>query len=146
MKIQIWYLLPPYRILIPFVKLNLKNLFIISALVASLLGLGLILAPVPLMAARTGQPPDILTAHVARQFGIAMLAIGIISWMARNASDSGARNSIVVGFALDYVLLPIETIISIVRGSESVEGFVLVAIFGLLAVGFILIGKPKLTQ
>lgn len=125
--------------------MNLKNLFIISALVASLLGLGLILAPVPLMTARTGQPPDILTAHVARQFGIAMLAIGVISWMARNASDSVARKGIVVGLTLVYVLLPIETVISIVRGSESVEGFVLVFIFGLLAVGFILISKPKLT-
>jgi hypothetical protein len=124
--------------------MNLKNLFIISALVASLLGLGLILAPVPLMTARTGHIPDILTAHVARQFGIAMLAIGIISWMVRNASESDARNAIVVGFALVYVLLPIETIISIMRGSESAEGFVLVAVFGLLAVGFILIGKPKL--
>ena len=124
--------------------MNLKNLFIISALVASLLGLGLILAPVPLMTARTGQPPDILAAHVARQFGIAMLAIGVISWKARNASDSAARNGIVVGSTLVYVLLPIETVISIVRGSESVEGFVLVAVFGLLAVGFILIGKPKL--
>lgn len=126
--------------------MNLKNLFIISALVASLLGLGLILAPEPLMTARTGQPPDILTAHVARQFGIAMLAIGIISWMVRNASDSAARNGIVVGLVLVYVLLPIETIISIMRGSESAEGFVLVTIFGLLAVGFILIGKPKLTN
>ena len=123
--------------------MNLKNLFIISALAASLLGLGLILAPVPLMTARTGQPPDILTAHVARQFGIAMLAIGVISWMARNASDSAARNSIVIGLTLAYVLLPIETVISIIRGSESAEGFVLVAVFGLLAVGFILIGKPK---
>jgi hypothetical protein len=126
--------------------MNLKNLFIISALAASLLGLGLILAPVPLMTARTGQPPSILTAHVARQFGIAILAIGVISWMARNASDSAARNSIVIGLTLAYLLLPIETVISIVRGSESAEGFVLVAVFGLLAVGFILIGKPKLTN
>ena len=126
--------------------MNLKNLFIISALAASLLGLGLILAPVPLMTARTGQPPDILTAHVARQFGIAMLAIGVISWMARNASDSAARNSIVIGLTLAYLLLPIETVISIIRGSESAEGFLLVVVFGLLAVGFILIGKPKLAN
>jgi len=125
--------------------MNLKNLFTASALVASLLGLGLILVPGSLMTARTGQPPDILTAHVATQFGIAMLATGVISWMTRDAADSAARNAIVAGLTLLYVLLPIETAISIARGSESAEGFLLVVVFGLLAVGFILIGRPRLT-
>jgi hypothetical protein len=125
--------------------MNLKNMFTISALVAIFLGLGLILAPAPLMTARTGHPPDVLTAHVARQFGIAMLAAGVISWMARRANDSTARNAIVVGLALLYVLLPVETAISILRGSESAEGFVLVIVFGLLAAGFIYLGKPRLT-
>ncbi len=125
--------------------MNLKNLFTTSALVAIMLGLGLILVPVPLMTARTGQPPDILTTHVARQFGTVMLTSGVISWMARNAADSAARNAIVVGLTLLYVLLPIETAISVVRGAESVEGLVLVIIFGLLAFGFLLIGKPRFT-
>jgi hypothetical protein len=125
--------------------MNLKNLFIISALLAILLGLGLILVPTPLMTARTGHPPDILTAHVARQFGTALLAAGMISWMARHAADSTARNAIVTGLTLLYLLLPIETAISIARGSESAEGFVLVVVFGLLAVGFILVGRPRLT-
>jgi len=124
---------------------NLKNIFTISALVAVLLGLGLILAPAPLITARTGHPPYVLTAHIARQFGTAMLAAGVISWMARRTSDSAARNAIVTGLALLYVLLPIETAISILRGSESAEGFILVVIFGLLAAGFILIGRPRLT-
>ena len=123
--------------------MNLKNLFSASALVASLLGLGLILIPGPLMTARTGQPPDVLTAHVATQFGIAMLAVGVISWMARGAAESPARNAIVAGLTLLYVLLPIETTISIVRGSETAEGFVLVIVFGLLAAGFVWIGKPR---
>jgi hypothetical protein len=125
--------------------MNLKNLFTASALVAIMLGLGLILVPVPLMTARTGQPPDILTTHVARQFGTVMLTSGVISWMARNAADSAARNAIVVGLTLLYVLLPIETAISVARGAESVEGLVLVIIFGLLAFGFLLIGKPRFT-
>ena len=125
--------------------MNLKNLFTASALVAILLGLGLILVPVPLMTARTGHPPDVLTAHVARQFGTALLAAGVISWMARHTTDSSARNAIVIGLSLLYTLLPIETAISIARGSESAEGFVLVVVFGLLAVGFILIGRPRLT-
>ncbi len=124
--------------------MNLKNLFTASALVASLLGLGLIFVPGPLMAARTGQPPDVLTAHVATQFGIAMLATGVISWMARSAADSASRNAIVVGLTLLYVLLPLETAISIARGSESAEGFLLVVVFGLMAAGFLLIGRPRL--
>ena len=124
--------------------MNLKNLFSASALVASLIGLGLILIPGPLMTARTGQPPDVLTAHVATQFGIAMLAVGVISWMARGAAESPARNAIVAGLTLLYVLLPIETVISILRGSETAEGFVLVLIFGILAAGFLLIGRPRI--
>ncbi len=126
--------------------MNLKNIFTASALVGILLGLGLILVPEPLMTARTGQPPDVLTAHVARQFGVAMLAVGVISWLARHSKESTERNAIVVGLALLYVLLPIETVISIVRGSESVEGLLLVVVFSLLAVGFILVGRPRLTS
>lgn len=124
--------------------MNLKNLFSASALVASLLGLGLILIPGPLMTARTGHPPDVLSAHVATQFGIAMLAVGVISWMVRDAADTPARNAIVTGLSLLYVLLPIETVISILRGSETAEGFVLVLIFGILAAGFLLIGRPRI--
>jgi len=125
--------------------MKLKNLFIASALVASLLGLGLIVIPGPLMTVRTGQAPDVLTAHVARQFGTAMLAAGVISWMARDAAVSASRNAIVAGLTLLYVLLPVETAISIARGSESAEGFVLVVVFGLMAAGFLLIGRPRLT-
>ena len=123
--------------------MNLKNLFTASALVMFSLGLGLVLAPGPLMAARTGSTPDVLIVHVARQFGVAMLAAGVISWLARGASDSTARNAIISGFCLLYILLPIETSLSIWRGSESAQGFILVVIFGLLAAGFILIGKPR---
>jgi hypothetical protein len=124
--------------------MRLKNLFTASAVVAGLLGLGLLLAPSPLMAARTGHSPDALTAHVARQFGTTMLAIAVISWMARDAVDSPARNAMVAAFSFLFILLPIETVISILRGSESAEGLVLVVVFGLLAAGFLLTGKPRL--
>ena len=59
------------------------------------------------------------------------------------AADSTARNAIIVGFTLLYVLSPTETVISIARGSEKAEGFTLVVVFGLLAVSIILLGRPS---
>ena len=126
--------------------MKLKTLFIISAAVLALLGLGLIFFLEPLMLARTGSVPNILTAHVARQFGTAILAISVISWLSRNSGNSSARNAVVIGLTVLFVLLPIETVFAIARGSESQEGYLLVVIFGLLAVGFILIGKPSFSR
>ncbi len=124
--------------------MNLKNLFIVSAVLSGLMGLGLLLAPVALLTARTGAAPDELTADVAAEFGVGLLAAAVISWMAREADDSPARNAIVTGLSLLYVLLPLGTLASIAKGLESAAGWVLVIIMGLLAAGFILIGKPRL--
>jgi peptidoglycan/LPS O-acetylase OafA/YrhL len=124
--------------------MKLKYVFIASAVVSGLLGLGLLLAPGPLMAARTGQAPDELTAHVAAEFGVGLLAAAVISWMTREAPDSPARNAIVTGLTLLYVLLPLGTLASIAKGLESAEGLVLVALMGLLGAGFVLIGRPRL--
>lgn len=114
-----------------------SRMFSASAVVLALLGLGLLIFPVPLISARTGQTPGDLVLHLARQFGTLAFVLGLIAWRLRHAAPSKERSAIRLGLTLAFIILPVETAFSILRGSESAEGWLLVAVFGLLAAGLI---------
>jgi FtsH-binding integral membrane protein len=90
---------------------------------------------------RTGQAPGALTIHIARQFAILSLVLGIISWRVRTSARSKELNAIIFGLIIAFIILPIETALSIRNGSESAEGWLLVVLFSVLAIGFILAGR-----
>lgn len=121
--------------------MNLKFLFTLSAVVLFLLGSGLLLLPNELITMRTGQAPGALTIHMARQFAILSLVLGIISWRVRTSARSKELNAIIFGLIIAFIILPIETALSIRNGSESAEGWLLVILFSVLAIGFILAGR-----
>ena len=117
--------------------MKLKTLFTLSAILLGFLGAGLLFAPSPLISMRTGQAPGDLTQHIARQFGTLALVLAYIAWRMRSAMPSDGRKTVILGLTLAFSILPIETALSIFSGAESAEGWVLVAIFALLALGFI---------
>jgi hypothetical protein len=88
--------------------MNLKALFIISAIYMTLLGLGFIFLPglIGIGAVPVDASPA-LTAYL-RVFGSTFVAIGVLNWVARAAEASQARNAIVVanmvGFGLAALL------------------------------------------
>ena len=117
--------------------MKLSTVFTLSAILLGLLGAGLLFAPSPLISMRTGQAPGELTQHIARQFGTLALALAYIAWRMRSAKPPDDRKAVTLGLTLAFIILPIETALSIFSGAETSEGWVLVAIFALLALGFI---------
>ncbi len=110
-----------------------KTALTLSAAVLGLLGAGLALIPATLISARTGAAPDILAEHIARQFGIAIFAVAFIAFRLRTADPGPSRRTFINGLILLLILLPVETGFSILAGTESAEGWLLVGIFLALA-------------
>jgi apolipoprotein N-acyltransferase len=76
--------------------MKISNLFLISAIVFFLFGLGFFLVPGPVLSFYH----DSLTQEaldMARLLGAAYLGIAALTWFARNSQPSEARRAIVIG-------------------------------------------------
>ena len=124
--------------------MKLKSLFIVSAIVLSALGMGLLFLPEALITMRTGEIPNELTLHVARQFGILSLGLAFVAFSIRSAEDSLERKAVALGLTITFFLLPLETAWSIIQGTESAEGWVLVIVFAFITLGFITSEKSSI--
>ncbi len=85
--------------------MDLRLLLSIAAVYMALVGLGLILAPKTF---GTGAvPPDATPALIAflRLWGSPLLGIAVLNWMARNAEPSTAKNAIIVGNIVGFVVI-----------------------------------------
>jgi hypothetical protein len=115
--------------------MRISYLFIIGAVLALVFGLGFVLLPEQLLSIYgiTTDPGGILTA---RLFGTALVGVGVLNWFARNADESDARRAIVLGLfvlnALGFIVLLLAQLAGVVNGL----GWVNVAIYLLLALGF----------
>ena len=123
--------------------MSLRTLFIVNAVITGLLGIGMIVAP-DILGAMGEVQPGTMNAHQGRTIGSLAIGIALISWLVRNEGPSNARDAIAVGFSLIYALLTIEIIRAIVIGVVKVIFLGEVVVFGLLAVGFFLYGRPIL--
>ena len=74
--------------------MKVKPFLIITAALAFLFSVGFILMPAQIPAMH-GITADEGMQHMAQNFGSALLAIAVVSWLARNTPDSKARRAIV---------------------------------------------------
>ncbi len=115
--------------------MKLSTLLTINTIVAGVFGLAFVLVPDTAMSlyGATLSPAGVL---VARLFGAALLGYAVLSWFARNASESEARSAIVlamfVGDALGFVV----ALLGQLSGVVNAVGWSTVAIYLLLALGF----------
>ncbi len=123
--------------------MKLKSLFTITALVSLLFGVGLLAAPAILVGTLTGQQPDALGVHISREAGALVLAVSVISWMARNAERSNSTNAIVVGLSIAFPLLAILSAVSTWNGTLAPTYWVNFILFSILALGFWVVGRPS---
>ncbi len=123
--------------------MKLGTLFTLSAVAGFAFGIGLLAFPGTLIGLLSGQTPDALGTHIAREAGTLVLAVGIISWMARRAEPSLGTNAIVAGLAVAYPILAIVAIASILAGLLAPTYWVNVILFVLFGLGFWIVGKPS---
>jgi predicted membrane-bound spermidine synthase len=124
--------------------MKLRILLIINAIIAALYGIVILLIPAWLDSLYGFTVTPELN-FVGRLLGGYLLAMGILSWLIRNAPDSQVRTAVLYAFLVMDVLGFVVTLIYLLNGTVNAQGWSLVAIFLLLSAGFIyfLFAKPK---
>ena len=115
--------------------MKLKSLFVISAILGVVLGLGFFFAPSIVMST-FGVTAGEAHQHTARNFGSAVIALAVISWIARDTKDSVARRAIVLGLFMYFMFGSISIISFQLQGNANIYGWFIVVLHLLLILGF----------
>ena len=84
--------------------MKLSTLFMINAVVATLFGLGFVIAPEQVLSLYEVSLP-VEGIYIARLLGSAFLAFGIITWMMRGVSTASSEvRAVLLGFLVSDLL------------------------------------------
>ncbi len=114
--------------------MKLKTFFTVVAVVAVVFAIGLLFAPGLMDSAygTSGTPGEVLTD---RMFGSALLAFGVLYWLARDFTGAEARAVILAGLVGEVVLF-IVSLNGMLDGVMDATGWSLVVISLLFTLGF----------
>ncbi len=115
--------------------MTIRNLFIIGAIIIFFSGVGTVLAP-DLMFEMWGVTSDPAGLIMTRLGGALEIGLGVILWFARNSESNEARRAILIGGLVTYGLLFIIMLSSQLSGDLNVTGWLNVALYLLLTLGF----------
>ena len=115
--------------------MKLNALMVVNAIVAGLFGIGFVLVPAQLLS-QYGITTDAPFDLVGRLFGAALIGFAVLTWSARNASDSDARRAILLALFVADVIGFVVALIGQLGGVVNTLGWSTVAIYLLLAMGF----------
>ena len=107
---------------------------VIYAVLSVAFGLGFVLAPGQILPLY-GVAPDAALRLIGQLFGAVLISLALLTWLARNISDTEARRAIVfallVGEALGFIL----ALIGQLNGVLNALGWLVVAVYLFLALG-----------
>jgi len=115
--------------------MNLKTLMVANAVLACVFGIGFVFAPSQAIQLYGNDPTPPLI-YAMQLFGGALISLGVLTWFARNASDSDARRAIVlclfVGTGIGFIL----SLMAELQGAVNALGWSSVILYLSLAIGF----------
>jgi hypothetical protein len=111
-------------------------LFVIAAVVTLIFGLGFVLLPEQLLSLYGVNKLDPAPMLIARLFGAALLGYGALYWFARDAEASEARRAMLIGGFVTAAVGFVAFLLAQLGGALNGLGWVNVAIYLVLAVGF----------
>jgi uncharacterized membrane protein YfcA len=126
--------------------MKLRTLMVIKSVITMVFGIGFVVIPVRVLSFY-GVTLDPAGAYMTRLFGAAFIVIGLLLWYARKDAGSPALKAIVLGVfigdLIGFVIALQAQLLGIVKGL----GWLTVAIYFLLALGFgyFLLKKPRTT-
>ena len=117
--------------------MKLKYVFIANAVISLGFGGSLVLASSQL-ASLFGVNVELTQAGIAlnRLFGAAIVGYGLLTWLARNTADSEARRAIVLALFVTHAIGFILAVLAQLAGMASALGWLIVAMYLLLALGY----------
>lgn len=115
--------------------MKLTTFLSIVGVVAILFGIGFVAAPAEVLA-QYGIAADRYTAFISRFFGVALINVGLVAWLARGIVDTLGRRSIVLAGLIGNVLGFLVALEGQINGLANALGWSTVLIYGLFAIGF----------
>lgn len=115
--------------------MKLSSLFILNAVVALSFGIGFVLIPGP-MWTLYGQTPGPALNLAGQFFGVELIAVGLLCWLARNVSDTAAQQAITLSLLVADVIGLIVSLIGVFGGVFNAMGWSAVVIYLGLSLGY----------
>jgi hypothetical protein len=112
-----------------------KRLFLLNAVIAGGYGIALLVATDPILD-RYGITPNPEGAYMARWFGLELLAIGLVTWLAREAAESVGGRAIARALAVGYGIGVALALWGTLFGPFNILGWIAVGLNLLLGSGF----------
>lgn len=115
--------------------MKLNVLFIITAIIATVFGVVFVFIPEQVLSLY-GIESNARIEYIGQLFGAALIGIGFISWLVRNASDSDSRSAIVLSFFIADGVGFAVALVGQLNNVVNALGWSTVAIYFLLSLGF----------
>lgn len=115
--------------------MKLNNLLVVAAVIGAVFGVAFVVASGPLLAIY-GITLDKAGTLVAQLFGALLIGLAVLNWFARNVTDPDARQAVVLGNLTGDVVGFVVILIGQLAGIANTLGWVNVAIYLVLALGF----------
>ena len=109
--------------------------FYLLAAFGLIFGLGFVLAPATVVN-MYGVTPEPAVNLVGQFFGVELIAVGLLSWLARNVMDSEAQGAITLAFLVSNVVGLITALMGTLSGVLSAMGWSAVVIYLVLSLGY----------
>jgi hypothetical protein len=114
--------------------MNLRTFLTTAAIVALVYALGLILMPA-FMTTTYGFEGSASEILIARFFGVELLILGLIYWLAKNSTDANAR-PLITASLIGNIVGAFFALMGTLNGVMNPLGWSAVAVYLLLALGF----------
>jgi hypothetical protein len=119
-----------------------NRLFVLNAVIAGGYGVALLVAAHPILDVY-GITPNPEGVYMARWFGLELLAIGLVTWLARNAADSAAGQAVARALAVTYGIGVVLALWGTLVGPFNALGWIAVALNLGLGAGFAYLQRSR---
>ena len=130
--------------------MSYKVLFVLSALVAVICGLGFLIVPDRVLPLVGTTEQYASTLFAARFFGFAMFAFGLVLWFAKDVPDAKFQRNMGVANLLISVVGLVLTLVGVMAGNAVLRTNawmpIVLFLLGALGYGFMVFLKPKMAQ
>ena len=115
--------------------MKLKTLFMINAVIAIVYGICFVLIPtrVLLIYGLTADAGEVL---MGQYFGVALIGIGLITWLIKNVTEPNAIGAVILALLISDVIGLIISVIGTISGVMNTFGWSAVIIYLFLTIGF----------
>ena len=125
--------------------MTLKRLFVLNAAIAAGYGIALLVATDPILDVY-GITPNPEGVFMARWFGVELFAIGLTTWLARDAAETAAGRAIARALAVGYGIGVVLALWGTLFGPFNALGWIAVGLNLLLGSGFAAAARAPLAR